>query len=100
MTTAQASVLETPAGPFTVGPAEGVVIGAGWTPDHDGLFAPVAPALRPAGVEATPPLGSVPEAVQGYVDGSLHVIDDIPVRQQSGPYLQHAWDVLRTVPAG
>ena len=27
-------------------------------------------------------------------------IDDVPVRQRSGAFLEHAWDVLRTVPAG
>jgi len=28
------------------------------------------------------------------------VIDEVVVRQRSGPFLEHAWDVLRTVPAG
>ena len=28
------------------------------------------------------------------------MIDDVPVRQRSGPYRELAWDVLRTVPAG
>ena len=32
--------------------------------------------------------------------GDLSAIDDVPVRQRSGAFLEHAWDVLRTVPAG
>ena len=32
--------------------------------------------------------------------GDLSAIDDVPVRQRSGAFLEYAWDVLRTVPAG
>jgi methylated-DNA-[protein]-cysteine S-methyltransferase len=30
----------------------------------------------------------------------LSAIDDVVVRQRSGAFLEHAWDVLRSVPAG
>ena len=30
----------------------------------------------------------------------MTAIDAVPVRQRSGPFLEDAWEVLRTVPAG
>jgi methylated-DNA-[protein]-cysteine S-methyltransferase len=45
-------------------------------------------------------LGLVSAAITRYHDGELGAVDDVPVRQRSGPFLEHAWDVLRAVPAG
>jgi methylated-DNA-[protein]-cysteine S-methyltransferase len=45
-------------------------------------------------------IGDVADAIVRYHDGDLSVIDTVTVRQRSGPFLEHAWDVLRTVPAG
>ena len=45
-------------------------------------------------------LGLVSAAITRYHDGELGAVDAVPVRQRSGPFLEHAWDVLRTVPAG
>ena len=39
-------------------------------------------------------------AVERYFAGDLLAIDHIAVRQHSGPFIEHAWDVLRAVPAG
>jgi methylated-DNA-[protein]-cysteine S-methyltransferase len=100
MTTAARTTLETPAGPFTIVADGGVVLAAGWTTDHDELMAPVAPGLRPDRVEDVDDLGPISAAVAAYLDGSVHAVDTIAVRQQSGPFLEHAWDVLRTVPPG
>src|SRR5438445_696015 len=45
-------------------------------------------------------LGNVTRAVEKYHAGELFAIDDIAVRQASGPFLVHSWEVLRKVPAG
>ncbi len=91
----------TPAGPLTVVVDDGVVLASGWTQDVDELLALVSPTLRTG---ATPrrrsSLGPVTEAVVAYADGDVHAIDHIEVRQRSGPFRTHAWDVLRQVPAG
>ena len=58
------------------------------------------PTLRPAAVRQVADLGAVSAAITRYHDGDLGAVDDVPVRQRSGAFLEHAWDVLRTVPAG
>ncbi|RZS44398.1 methylated-DNA-[protein]-cysteine S-methyltransferase [Herbihabitans rhizosphaerae] len=101
MTEAYSSTVDTPIGPFTaVADAEGVVLASGWTSTVDDLLPVVSPSVRPSQVMPRPDLGVVTKAVQAYHDGDLAVIDDIPVRQASGEFLEHAWDVLRTVRAG
>lgn len=50
---------------------------------------------------ATLPPGEVPpatiNAVESYFGGDLHALDSVPVQQSGTPYLQHCWDVLRTL---
>ncbi|HEY3001406.1 MAG TPA: methylated-DNA--[protein]-cysteine S-methyltransferase, partial [Kribbellaceae bacterium] len=57
-------------------------------------------SLRPEAVSARADLGEFTRAAAAYHEGDLHAIDTVPVRQISGEFLTHAWDVLRTVPAG
>ncbi|WP_226359156.1 methylated-DNA--[protein]-cysteine S-methyltransferase [Pseudonocardia sp. ICBG601] len=100
MSTATWSTRDTPAGPFTaVVDDDGHVLASGWTASVDELLALVHRSLAPTTV-VEGDLGAVGEAVDRYHDGELSVIDDVPVRQRSGPYRELAWDVLRTVPAG
>ncbi|KAA1031875.1 methylated-DNA--[protein]-cysteine S-methyltransferase [Pseudonocardia sp. EV170527-09] len=100
MSTATWSTRDTPAGPFTaVVDDDGHVLASGWTASVDELLALVHHSLAPTTV-VEGDLGAVGEAVDRYHDGELSVIDDVPVRQRSGPYRELAWDVLRTVPAG
>lgn len=95
------STVDTPAGPFTaVVAGDGAVLASGWTASLDELLPVIAPALRPVEVIARPELGVVTAAVRDYHNGDLTAIDDIPVRQASGAFISHAWEVLRTVPAG
>lgn len=95
------STVDTPIGPFTaVVAGDGALLAAGWTAELDLLLPVVAPSLRPTEVVARPDLGAVTTAVRDYHDGDHSAIDDIPVRQASGPFITHAWDVLRTVPPG
>ena len=95
------STLETPAGPFTaVVDADGAVLASGWTADVDVLLPLIHPSLRPTAVRALGDVGAVSAAIARYHDGDLDAVDAVPVRQRSGAFLEHAWDVLRTVPAG
>lgn len=98
--TARHATLDTAAGPFTaVVDDDGAVLASGWTASHEDLLSLVHVSLRPAAV-VEGDLGPVAAAVRLYHDGDLSAIDDVPVRQRSGPYREHAWEVLRTVPAG
>ncbi|WP_240437735.1 methylated-DNA--[protein]-cysteine S-methyltransferase [Sciscionella marina] len=100
-TTASSSTVDTPIGPFTaLVAADGAVLGSGWTADTDELIPQIAPSLRPAEVRGLRDLGPVTEAVHAYHRGELAAIDGIPVRQRSGPFLEHAWEVLRGVTPG
>ncbi|MFC8921062.1 methylated-DNA--[protein]-cysteine S-methyltransferase [Cellulosimicrobium sp. NPDC057127] len=95
----------TPDGPFTlVVAADGAVLASGWTDDVAELVALVHPSLRPADAEPVteddPAVSPAVGAVRAYYAGDVHAIDDVPVRQASGPYRAHAWDVLRTVEPG
>ncbi|MBD8078742.1 methylated-DNA--[protein]-cysteine S-methyltransferase [Cellulosimicrobium arenosum] len=104
-TTACATTVTTPDGPFTIVAApDGTVLASGWTSAVDALVALVHPTLRPVRTEEVRPdhdaVAPAVVAVRAYYGGDLHAIDDVPVRQVSGPYRTHAWDVLRTVEAG
>ena len=92
----------TPVGPFTiVVDDEGAVLASGWTSDVQTLLALVAPELRGVADPVTrTDLGTVSSAVARYVAGDLGAVDEVTVRQRSGPFRSHAWDVLRQVPAG
>ena len=95
------STLTTPTGPFiAVVDGDGAVLASGWTADVDALLPLVHPSLRPASVRRLDDLGEVSTAIARYHDGDLGAVDAVPVRQRSGVFLEHAWDVLRTVPAG
>lgn len=100
MSTATWATIDTKIGPFTaVVDEDGAVLASGWTADLDELLPQVHPTLRPTElVEGD--LGPVGDAIVRYHDGDLSAIDDVRVRQRSGGFLEHAWDVLRTVPAG
>lgn len=102
------TTLDTPDGPFTIVADDGVVLASGWTDDVASLLALIHPGLRPAGADSAVP--TVPEsagevagpaaAVRAYYAGDPAAVGQVPVRQRSGPYRQHAWEVLRTVPPG
>jgi methylated-DNA-[protein]-cysteine S-methyltransferase len=101
--TARFATLSTTPGPFTVVVADDdgrdVVLASGWTADVDDLLPVIHPSLRPASVE---PVDHLPvlDRVEAFVGGDVHAIDDVVVRQRSGPFLEQAWQILRSVPAG
>jgi len=101
---ARYATVDTPPGPFTVvvtADADGrdVVLASGWTADVGELLPVIHPSLRPTAVEQVDDL-PVLDAVGKFFAGDVTAIDDVPVRQRSGPFLTEAWQVLRTVPAG
>lgn len=97
----QWSTVDTSAGPFSaVVDGEGAVLASGWTADLGSLLPIIAPRLRPAEVEPVNDLGAVTKAVMAYHDGDYDAVDEIEVRQSSGAFIQHAWEVLRKIPAG
>jgi methylated-DNA-[protein]-cysteine S-methyltransferase len=99
--TATFSTLDTPVGPFTaLVDADGAVLASGWTADLDALLPLVHPSLRPTQARQREDLGPVSTAIVRYHGGDLDAADAVPVRQRSGVFLEHAWEVLRTVPAG
>lgn len=101
---ARYATVATPPGPFTVLVGTGstgsdVVLASGWTDDVGALLPVVHRALRPTWVEHADRL-PVLDAVDAFFAGQVAAIDEVPVRQRSGPFLEDAWEVLRTVPAG
>jgi methylated-DNA-[protein]-cysteine S-methyltransferase len=98
------ATISSPPGPFTVvvdTDADGrdVVIASGWTAEVADLLSVVHTSLRPAGSELVDRL-PVLDVAEEFFSGRVDAIDDVVVRQRSGPFLQEAWEVLRTVPAG
>lgn len=102
MTTADWATQDTPIGPFTaiVTGADGAVLASGWTADLAELTPQVHRDLAPDDLRERPDLGQVSAAIRRYHAGDLDAVDGIAVRQRSGEFLTHAWDVLRKVPAG
>ena len=101
--TARHATVATPPGPFTVVVAPGddsdVVLASGWTDDVADLLPVIHRSLRPAWVERADHL-PVLDTADAFFAGDVAAIDDVVVRQRSGPFLEDAWNVLRTVPAG
>ena len=101
---ARHATVDTPPGPFTVvvdTDADGrdVVVASGWTADVADLLPVVHASLRPAG---SGPVDRLPvlDEVEKFFAGDVTAVDGVAVRQRSGPFLEEAWQVLRTVPAG
>ncbi|MGY1604587.1 methylated-DNA--[protein]-cysteine S-methyltransferase [Geodermatophilus sp. SYSU D00815] len=98
--TARHATLATPPGPFTVVvDGDDTVLAAGWTADVADLLPVVHASLRPASSQRVDRL-PVLDAVEAFHSGELHAIDDVVVRQRSGPFLEAAWEELRRIPAG
>lgn len=101
VTTARHVTVTTPDGPFTVvADADGAVLASGWTADPTYLTALIHPSLQPAELVAAEDLTTITDAVAAYYAGRPGALDVVRVRQRSGPFLQQAWEALRTVPAG
>jgi methylated-DNA-[protein]-cysteine S-methyltransferase len=95
------STMDSPVGPFTILlDADEAVLASGWTADVATLTPLVHGGLRPtADPQPRADLGPVSKAALAYFDGDLTAIDDVPVRQRSGDFIEHAWRILREVRA-
>jgi methylated-DNA-[protein]-cysteine S-methyltransferase len=94
------STVDTPIGPFTaIVDEDGAVIASGWTASLDELLPQIHPTLRPTEL-AEGDLGAVGDVIVRYHNGDVSAVDDVPVKQRSGEFLEHAWEVLRKIPAG
>ncbi|MGV9857269.1 methylated-DNA--[protein]-cysteine S-methyltransferase [Gordonia sp. NPDC003425] len=93
--------VSTPNGTFTViADGTGVVLASGWTDDPDYLLALVHRAIRPDRAIRSGQLTAITDAVSAYYAGEVSAVDAITVRQRSGPFLERAWQTLRTVVPG
>jgi methylated-DNA-[protein]-cysteine S-methyltransferase len=97
---AQLLTMSTPDGPFTIIARDGVVLASGWTAVPGELTGQIHPDLLPAGYEPVLELGSISAAVEEFYGGRPDAAMEVPVLQKSGPFRNHAWDMLRTVAPG
>ncbi|GAA4546405.1 methylated-DNA--[protein]-cysteine S-methyltransferase [Amycolatopsis samaneae] len=101
MSIAYWSTVDTKVGPFTaVVAGDGAVLASGWTGDVAELTPLISASLAPGELTGRRDLGPVTTAIRRYHAGDLDAVDGVEVRQRSGTFREHAWDVLRTVPAG
>lgn len=92
--------IDTPAGAFTMVVDDEAVLASGWTFDIDDLVPLLSPALRSRQFPLRAEIAPFTRAVRDYFDGDLESVTRMPVKQRSGAFLEHAWAVLRAVPAG
>jgi methylated-DNA-[protein]-cysteine S-methyltransferase len=97
---ARTATVATPVGPFTIIAGDAGVLASGWTKSVDDLTNLIHPSLRPDIVNPRRDLGPITAAVIAYHEGNVSAIDDVPVIQASGPFIENAWNVLRSLPAG
>ena len=98
------ATVPTPPGPFSVvvaedGDGRDVVLASGWTAEPGELWPVIHRALRPGGAVEDRRL-PVLSSVEAFLAGEVTAIDEVRVAQRSGPFVEEAWRVLRTVPAG
>jgi len=97
------STVETPIGPFTVVAADtddSTVLASGWTADIAELLVAISPSLRPILTKRVGHIEGITDAVLAYHEGDFDGIRTVAVQQNSGVFRQHAWQILRAVPAG
>lgn len=99
----RSTTIDTPVGPFTVIGRGKAVLASGFTTDEAQLTALIPRKTLDAaptdddGTDLRPAI----DAALAYFDGDLAAIDTVEVDQHgAGAFLDHAWDVLRTVTAG
>lgn len=104
--TAYFVTMDTADGPFTILTRGDNVIASGWTSEVESLVHLIHPAMRPevAEVHAAQPgdarMRAAVDAVAAHYAGDVGAPRLIPVAQLSGPFREHAWDVLRDVAPG
>lgn len=98
---ATTTTVDTPDGAFTVIEAEGAVLSSGWTDSAAELTGQIHPSITASHFDpAASSVQPILDAVSRYYDGDFDAITAVRVRQVSGPFRAHAWEVLRTVSPG
>jgi methylated-DNA-[protein]-cysteine S-methyltransferase len=97
---AQLLTMSTPDGPFTIIARDGVVLASGWTAVPGELTGQIHPDLLPGEYEAVTELAGISDAVVEFYAGNPAPAMEVPVLQKSGPFRNHAWEMLRTVLPG
>lgn len=97
------TTIDTPIGPFTIIGRGKAVLASGFG-THEAALTALIPRKTlddgPADDDGTD-LQPAIDAARAYFDGDLGAIDAVEVEQHgAGEFLDHAWDVLRAVPAG
>ncbi|MFT3900652.1 MAG: methylated-DNA--[protein]-cysteine S-methyltransferase [Gordonia sp. (in: high G+C Gram-positive bacteria)] len=95
--------MPTPNGRFTlIHRDDGTVLASGWTDDPDYLMALIHPALRADGLKKSTgeQRKRLRAAVQAYYDGEPAVLGGVAVAQSGGPFLEQAWQVMRSIGPG
>lgn len=93
------TTISTPIGPFSIVAQGRAVLASGFTADTEALVALIHPDLRDE-ADADADMDLMLAATYRYLDGDLTAIDGVEVEQSSGPFIGHAWKVLRDVQAG
>ncbi|MQA85283.1 MAG: methylated-DNA--[protein]-cysteine S-methyltransferase [Streptosporangiales bacterium] len=96
----RATVMTTPIGPLSLLARDGVLVGAGFTPEPKDLYGRLHAGLRDDDLEIVDDLGTLSERVRAYFDGDLAALDTLQVRQVGTPLRERLWEALRRVPAG
>lgn len=99
----RSATIDTPVGPFTIVGRGKAVLASGFTTDEAELTALITRRTLDAGPTEDDGTDLQPaiDAARAYFDGDLAAIDTVEVEQHgAGAFLDHAWDVLRTVAAG
>jgi len=99
----RSTTIDTPVGPFTIVGRGKAVLASGFTTDEAELTALISRKTLDAGPtdDSGTDLRPAIDAARAYFDGDLAAIDTVEVEQNgAGTFLDHAWDVLRTVTAG
>ena len=97
------TTIDTPVGPFTIVGRGKAVLASGFTTDEAELTALIPRKTLDAAQAGDDDTDLQPaiDAARAYFDGDLAAIDTVEVEQHgAGAFLDHAWDVLRTVTAG
>lgn len=98
--TARWTSVPTPDGTFTVVADDADrVLASGWTDDPEYLAALVHRSIRPDQLRRDG-LDGLRNRIDAYYAGTFDALDAVEVVQHSGPFLEHAWSVLRTVTPG
>lgn len=97
------TTVDTPGGPFSWLTSSGMVIASGWTtlPAYLIELAGLRPGKGPAPtVDELNRDDETARAVSDFFAGEISSLDRVAVSQRSGAFVERAWQVLRTVPAG